>query len=94
MYAVYDSKAELYLQPHFFRARGEAVRAWQTTANNPETNICKYPEDYAMYEIGEYDEDSGTITPYDAKHNIGVAIEFKKSSPVHQELPTPTNGNN
>lgn len=79
IFTTYDSKAEAYLQPFFMGTRGEAIRGWQTVCNDPKTQFNKYPSDFTLFEIGEYEETTGQIFPYEAKVSLGTAIEFLKS---------------
>lgn len=79
VYAVYDTKTESYTMPLCFKAKGEAIRSIVDEVNNPQSNIGRHPEDYVLFELGEYDELTGVITSYPAKVSLGVAIEFKKS---------------
>jgi len=83
MYVVYDSKTEAYLMPHFFRARGEALREYSLLANDKSQKIAHSPADYTFFEIGEYDDCSGVVTMYPAKISLGTAIEYQKiDSPI------------
>jgi len=85
IFTTYDSKAEAYLQPFFMGTRGEAIRGWQTVVNDPKTQFNKYPSDFTLFEIGEYDETTGEITAHTAKVSLGVALEFlKQENPVAQ----------
>jgi len=86
VYATYDSKAEAYLQPFFMRARGEAIRGWTTVCNDPKTQFFTNPEDFTLFELGEYDEFTGTLIPHPAKISLGCAIEFKKASESQMDL--------
>jgi len=78
VFAVYDSKAETYSQPHFMLTRGQAIRAWEVAVNDPETQFCRHPADFTFFELGEYDQLSGTFEQHKAKVSLGVAVEFKK----------------
>lgn len=80
IYAVYDAKAEVYSQPHFLLNRGTAFRAWEEAANDNSTQIGKYPADFTMFEIGEWDDQTGTITMLKAKISLGTALELKKQT--------------
>lgn len=60
---VRDRAIEAYGQPFFVRAIGEAIRSFVDETNRTESAIGAHPEDYELYEIGEFDEDTGTITP-------------------------------
>lgn len=78
VFSVYDSKAEAYLQPFFMMSKGEAVRGFTDLANDANTCFGKHPEDYTLFEIGEYDNSEGHLVPLDAHISIGKAIEYQK----------------
>lgn len=87
MFAVYDSKVEAYMTPFFMRSRGEALRAWETTVNDEKSSMHRYPSDYTLFEIGEYDELCGIATSHASKVSLGLALEFKKHSDL-RSIPT------
>ena len=77
---VLDSKAEAYLKPLFFKSKGEAIRMFENEVNgNHDTMLSKHPEDFTLYEIGEWDERSGKLTILEAKIAIGNGMDFKKN---------------
>ena len=61
------------------RSKGEAIRAFSNTVNSPESQFSKHPGDYTLFEIGEYDEETGTLIPHQSKISLGCAIEHKKT---------------
>jgi hypothetical protein len=79
IFTVFDAKAEIYLPPFYMHSKGEAIRAFQTSANDQNLQIGKYPEDFTLYEIGEYDDSTAEIKTI--KHlPLGKAIEFVKEN--------------
>lgn len=80
IYSLYDSKAKAYTNPFYQRTNGEALRSFETAANDPQTDICRFASDFTLYEIGEWDCLSGTITQ-DVKNCLGTGLEYKKDSP-------------
>lgn len=63
-FGVRDVKAEAFVgTPIFVRARGLAVRAFGDQANDPSSDIGKYPADFQLFELGEWDEVTGVLTP-------------------------------
>lgn len=96
MFCVYDSKVEMFLQPFFMLARGEALRAWESTVNDPQTQFSRFPSDFTLFEIGEYDQATGSCEMWKAKVSLGTALEFKKTAPTaplfDQELRTVKGG--
>lgn len=82
IFTIYDSKAEAYLPPFFMKTKGEAIRAWTTTIQEPNTQFHKYPSDYTLFEIGEYDDSSATLTQHKNIISLGNGIEFKRGDNV------------
>lgn len=77
VFAIYDSKSEVYSKPLFTLTKGEMLRTFIDIANDQQTPICQHPEDYCLYYIGEYDELTGMLKP-EVHESLGKAIEFKK----------------
>lgn len=61
MVAVFDVKTGSYARPIAVPADGAAVRSFQDAVNDAGTEYNKHPEDYAMFNIGTYDDISGEI---------------------------------
>ena len=54
--AVYDAKAEAYGRPIFVSAPGLAIRAFMDEVKNPDSQMGRYPSDFRLYQIAEYDD--------------------------------------
>lgn len=80
MYTIHDSKVEAYLNPTTVRSTGEMIRIFTDLCNDKEHQFGKYPADYTLLEIGEWDEFTGTLRPYETKKNLGLALDFKKDT--------------
>lgn len=76
VYTVYDSKAEVYMQPIFMRADGEAIRAFSASIAQNGHQFATNPGDYTLFAIGEYDDDKGRFVQYDAFVNLGNGVQF------------------
>lgn len=61
IYAIKDVAIEAFGQPIFVRAQGQAVRSFMDECKNPESQLNKHPNDYELYYIGEYQDETGTI---------------------------------
>lgn len=72
--------------PLFYDCRGNALRSLQECVNSVDekSQIAKYPADFSFFEIGEYNQETGVITMYEAPKNLGLAIEYKKADLVPQ----------
>ncbi len=82
--AVYDSKAEMFNQPMFFKAKPEAIRAFSDECNRDGSAIEKHPEDYTLFEIGTYDVETAKLEPLPTPVSLGHGIEYVKESPQQQ----------
>jgi len=61
IFTIYDKKAEAYNTPWFQQTHGLAERIFRDESNNPESSINKHPEDYTLYYLGEYDQNTGEM---------------------------------
>ena len=77
-FAVHDRAAEVYNPPMFLPAKGQAIRQFDDLANNPDSPINKHPEDYTLYHIGEFDDETALLTPLPKPVSLGTAADFKR----------------
>lgn len=61
VYAVKDDVSGSYNQPFLMVNDQIAVRGFKTLAEDTSTDIGKYPTDFSLYRLGEYDEKTGVI---------------------------------
>ena len=54
VFSVYDSKAGAYMTPFFADTNGLAVRMFSDICNDRETVYWKHPEDFTLFELGEW----------------------------------------
>lgn len=57
--AIRDRATDTFSQPQYVAAIGGAVRSFSDLVNNKETDVGKHPDDFDLYELGEFDDDSG-----------------------------------
>lgn len=62
IYAIRDSKMEAFNRPFVLPADGAAIRAFQDEINNKDSELSKHPEDYDLYCVGLWDEETGIIS--------------------------------
>lgn len=63
--AIRDAKSQLYGNPLFFVTKGAAVRAFSDVINDGKSDYAKHPEDYSLWQLGTYDDQTGDIAPLD-----------------------------
>ena len=74
-YSLLDSKIGAFLNPFTATNDGEAIRLFTTWVNDTtnESNISKYPADYSLFFIGEFDDSTGNFKQ-DAKREIVIGV--------------------
>lgn len=79
IFSVYDSKANAFLLP-FFAVNGRvALRMFERAVNDESTDFHRFSSDYTLFEVGEWDQDSGEVFAYGAKVSLGLAAQFAKA---------------
>lgn len=72
-FAVYDVKAASFGNPMFVATRGVASRLFTEACADARSPMSKYPADYTLFEIGEYDPNSGILTGYKTTKHVLTA---------------------
>lgn len=78
LYSVYDSKAGAYITPFFLVNKGVALRSFMAACNDPASDFARFPGDYTLFELGDWEPETGKIKMYDAPLNLGTALQFKE----------------
>lgn len=77
VFGVRDTKALAFLQPFFSVSVPAAVRAFGDAINeNPNSPLGKHPEDYILYELGDFDDNSGELIACIPMKMLGVGKDF------------------
>jgi len=63
MFSVRDRAADAFGAPIFFPATGVAIRSFTDEVNREtqDNNLYLHPDDFDMYELGEFDTRSGQV---------------------------------
>lgn len=62
--AIRDIKTNMFSNPSAVSSLGGAIRDFgdQCRSENKQDLIAKHPEDFELYQLGEYDNESGKLT--------------------------------
>lgn len=60
-YTIYDSKTGLYNKPMYFHNHPAAIRAVTQALTDEQSTLGQHPEDYSLFYIGEYDEETAKM---------------------------------
>lgn len=61
VFSLYDVKSECYLPVMCQETRGQAIRQISDVISDGRTQVSRYPEDFKLYELGEFDNKSGEL---------------------------------
>jgi len=74
VYSIRDAKAEVFNQPWFAKTHGEAERNFAQLSRDSKSMVAQFPEDYDLYYIGTYDDQTGLIDCLDTPQHMIKAI--------------------
>lgn len=82
VFAIWDAKAKLFGFPFCLINEGVAVRMFTEIVNDKKSQESKYPTDYALYVIGEYDQATGEVlSDKPVSLGLGSAFVFTPQAP-------------
>ena len=87
VFTVRDAVADRFLEPFFLPNEGTARRSFSEAVNSPGHQFNKYPEDYALYVIGSFDEEAGVLTPCEARKLVNAGNVLMVSAPEAADFP-------
>ncbi len=74
IYSIYDTAAGLYSRPFFDQADASSMRAFQDLVMDAEHPVGKHPEDYSLFRIGLFDDNTGQLSN-EANSCLATALE-------------------
>lgn len=74
-FSVRDAKGEVFHTPFFKKTHGEAERDFTMLVRDEKSQLRQFPEDYDLYFLGEYDDQSGVFKTLDTPQHIIKAVQ-------------------
>lgn len=74
VFSICDGKAGSWLPPFFARSEGSAIRSLMNALSDVNSDFSKYPEDYTLYRIGTFNDDSGSLDGYSPVAVVRCAV--------------------
>lgn len=81
VFSIHDSAVGAWLPPIYAKNKGDMLRQFTDAVNNRESVLFKHPGDYALYEVGTWDDDNCNFNLLKQPVRLGLALEFKKEIP-------------
>jgi len=82
VFSIYDSNAEVFLPPFYFQNKGEAIRVFSDTVQDSSTQLCKHPEDFTLFMLGDFDNSNAKYTSLQTPVSLGLALDFVKAADI------------
>jgi hypothetical protein len=80
LFVVRDTKAQYYHAPQTYRNSGDAIRACKNAVNDSTSGMfAKNAEDFSLFQVGEWDELTGAITPSEKIH-VTDLVDLKEDT--------------
>lgn len=74
--ALKDVKAEAFAQPFFVATVAVARRAMEKAVSDPESDVHRFPADYELYVLGEFDERSGILVGFESPRFVDKGTDY------------------
>lgn len=78
IYAVHDRAADAFMTPFFQASRGLALRSF-CAAVEEEGPLAKHMMDYRLYEVGLWDDATGSVLPLEEIELVASGADYVKS---------------
>jgi hypothetical protein len=71
IFSIYDNVAQSFEPPFTEKNKGTAIRRIQDLIqNNVNSPYAKFPDNFALYHIGYFDHEDGSILDIESSHTI------------------------
>lgn len=75
-FSILDTKTEAFGVPFFERTTASGERLFARLAQDPDSMIYRHPADFVLFEIGDFSQENGTLTPVPKPRNLGTAAQY------------------
>jgi len=77
---VHDRAADAFTRPVFVPAIGQAIRSFQDEINRnaPENEMFRHPEDFDLYHVGSFDDNTGILQRLDEPKQLAIGKHLKQ----------------
>jgi len=73
VFSIHDAGVGAYAIPFHVNHVAYALRYFETLARDPKSDVSKFPSQFTLFEIGEFDDSNGVMTAHANHINHGLA---------------------
>ena len=77
--SVKDRAADAYGRPMYVPSTGVAIRSFsdEINRNDPDNQLYNHPDDFDLYEFGEFDDNTGVFELYEQPKLLSLGKQVK-----------------
>lgn len=79
VFSIFDSATNTWLPPIYARNKGEMLRNFADAVADSNSKLAKHPHDYALFELGTFDDDKCVFALLKAPIRLCLALDFAKT---------------
>lgn len=87
IFCMIDMKAGFYMQPFPETSTVAALRGFEVAVNDGKSIFSRFPDDFCLMELAEFDQNTGEIVPHEKPQNLGSARTVLKPPAAQDSLP-------
>jgi hypothetical protein len=76
VFAIFDTKMNSYMNPQLYKTTEQAIRAFGNGCKQEGSGLANNPEDYAMHELGHFDDVKGRYENLKEPVSIARALDY------------------
>lgn len=77
VYTVRDSAISAFVNPFYARTHEEAMRTCAQAISDKKSAMGTHPENFDLYYLGTYEDNTGKISPLDTPEHIKKFVELQ-----------------
>lgn len=78
MFSIRDARGQVFHPPFYALTPGMAEREFTRLVNDQNSQLSQFPDDYDLYECGDYDDQTGVGTWLPTPQHVVKAVQVLK----------------
>ncbi|AXL15310.1 nonstructural protein [Microviridae sp.] len=87
IFTIFDQKAKAFITPFFLPEEGMAIRTFTDCVNDKEHQFGKHPQDYTLFNVGAWADNTAQIIMNEAPIVLGNGVEFVVDKKDEDQIP-------
>lgn len=79
VFSIFDSATKSWAPPMYSRNNGQMIRDFADAVADSQTKLAKHPMDYALFELGSFDDDKCKFNLHATPIRLCLAMDYVKA---------------